>query len=97
MEAIYFDRVDIGRLVELAPLVFDAAKDGDAVARAIVDRQAHEVVLMAGTAIKRLRMTKLDVHVVLGGGIFRTDDRRFFQSGSRKGSPRWRPRRRSRS
>jgi N-acetylglucosamine kinase-like BadF-type ATPase len=79
MEAIYFDRVDPGRLVELAPLVFNADKEGDAVARGIVDRQALEIVLMAGTAIKRLRMTKLDVHVVLGGGLFRTDDRRFFE------------------
>ena len=79
MEAMYFDRVDPARVVELAPIVFNAAADGDAVARAIVDRQADEIVLMAGTAIKRLRMTKLDVHVVLGGGVFRTDDRQFFE------------------
>ncbi len=70
-----------------------AAVAGDAVARDIVDRQADEIVMMAGTAIKRLRMTKLDVHVVLGGGIFRTDDAAFFhriQEGLRRRRPRGR-------
>ena len=79
LEAIYFDRLEPGRLVELAPLVFKEAAGGDAVARDIVDRQADEIVLMAGTAIRRLRMAKLDVHVVLGGGVFRTLDTAFFE------------------
>lgn len=79
MEAMYFGRLESGRLVELAPLVFSEAAGGDAVARQIVDRQADEIVLMAGTAIKRLRMTKLDVDVVLGGGIFHTTDGPFFE------------------
>jgi hypothetical protein len=34
---------------------------------------------MAGTAIRRLRMTKLDVEIVLGGGIFRNRDDPFFE------------------
>ena len=70
MEAMYFGRVPEARVAELAPLVFDAATDGDPVATSIVERQGGEVVSMAGAAIRRLRMTKLDVHVVLGGGIF---------------------------
>ena len=78
MEAIYFERLDEGRLSELAPVVFRAARDGDAIARSVVDRQADEVAVMACAAIRRLRMTRLDVDVVLGGGIFRTDDRGFF-------------------
>jgi N-acetylglucosamine kinase-like BadF-type ATPase len=78
LEALYYGRLSEERLVELAPLVFRAAIDGDPVARSVVDRQADEIVAMATTAIKRLRMQRLDVHVVLGGGIFRTDDRLFF-------------------
>lgn len=77
-EAMYFQRIDDERLSELAPLVFEAAMDGDAVAREIVNRQADEIVTMAGTAIRRLRMTKLDVQVVLGGGIFRNRDDSFY-------------------
>lgn len=79
MEAMHFGRIDEDRVAELSPTVFRAAEEGDAVARGIVDRQADEVVALAATAIRRLRMTKLDVDVVLGGGIFRNDDRRFFE------------------
>lgn len=79
MQAIYFGRLSESRVAELPPLVFVAATEGDAVARSIVDRQADEVVAMAGTAIRRLRMTDLDVHVVLGGGIFRNGFAPFFE------------------
>ena len=58
--------------------MFRAATEGDAVARSVVDRQADEVVALAGAAIRRLRMTRLDVDVVLGGGIFRNEDAGFF-------------------
>jgi N-acetylglucosamine kinase-like BadF-type ATPase len=78
MEAVYFDRLPVERLVELAPTVFEAAKAGDEVATDIVWRQADEIVTMAGTAIRRLKMTKLDVNVVLGGGIFRNNFAGFF-------------------
>ena len=78
MEAIYFGRIDEQRLAEVAPVLFKVAIQGDAIAREVVERQADEVVTMAGTAIRRLRMQRLDVHVVLGGGVFRTDDHAFF-------------------
>ncbi len=79
LEALYYGRLDEERILEIAPFVFHEAEAGDAVARSIVERQADEVVAMAGTAIARLRMTKLDVHVVLGGGIFHTRDEQFFE------------------
>jgi N-acetylglucosamine kinase-like BadF-type ATPase len=78
MEAMYFHRLDEDRVIELPPVVFRAAARGDAVAREIVDRQADEVVAMAGTAISKLRMRSLDVEVVLGGGIFRNRYPAFF-------------------
>jgi len=90
MEAIYFGRIDEQRLAEVAPVLFKVASQGDAVAREVVERQADEVVTMAGTAIRRLRMQRLDVHVVLGGGVFRTDDHAFFDrigSGLREIAP----------
>ena len=79
MEALYFGRLAEDRLVELPPIVFRAAADGDAVALDIVERQAEEIACMAGTAIRRLRMRDLDVDVVLGGGIFRNRFRPFFE------------------
>jgi N-acetylglucosamine kinase-like BadF-type ATPase len=77
MEAIHLGRMDVDRLAELPPVVFRAAAD-DVVARGILDRQADEIVAMAGTAIRKLRMTALDVPVVLGGGIFHNDFAPFF-------------------
>ena len=78
MEAIYFGRIEEERLAEIAPIVFRAAAGGDAVAREIVDRQADEIVIMATTAMRRLRMLRLDTDVVIGGGIFRAQDPAFF-------------------
>jgi len=78
MEAMYFHRIGEDRVSELAPIVFAAAAEGDRVANTIVEQQADEVVTMATTAIRRLRMTKLDVDVVLGGGIFRNRYRAFY-------------------
>lgn len=79
MEAMHLGRMEQDRLVELPPTVFGAAAQGDAVAMSILDRQADEIVAMAGTAIRKLRMNTLDVHVVLGGGIFRNDFQPFFE------------------
>jgi N-acetylglucosamine kinase-like BadF-type ATPase len=79
MEAIYLGRLPSSRMSELSPLVFEGAAQGDTVARSIADRQADEVVTMAGAAMRRLRMTDLDVHVVLGGGIFRNGFAPFFE------------------
>lgn len=78
VEALHVGRIAEDRVVELAPLVFRAAAEDDAVARAVVDRQADEVVAMGGTAIRRLRMSALDVDVVLGGGVFKAEDPRFL-------------------
>jgi N-acetylglucosamine kinase-like BadF-type ATPase len=78
MEAMYFHSIEEERVNELAPLVFVAAGDGDGVARSVVDQQADEIVTMATTAIRRLRMAKLDVDVVLGGGIFRNRFQPFY-------------------
>jgi N-acetylglucosamine kinase-like BadF-type ATPase len=77
-KAFYFERIPRGRLIELAPVVFAAATDGDAVARSIIDRLADELVAMAGALIRRLRMTKLDPEVVLAGGVFRATDPAFY-------------------
>jgi N-acetylglucosamine kinase-like BadF-type ATPase len=75
--AMYHGRVGQRRIGELAPVVFAAAIDGDAAARAIVDRLADEVVVMAGAMIRRLRLRRLDPEIVLGGGVFRTPDAVF--------------------
>jgi N-acetylglucosamine kinase-like BadF-type ATPase len=70
VEALFLDRIDQRRVLELVPLVFAAADAGDEVAAELVARQVDEIVAMAGAAIRRLDLTGHDVEVVLGGGLF---------------------------
>ena len=60
-------------VLELPPLVFAAAANGDAVARSIVD----EVVTMVVASLRRLRLLRAEVDVTLGGGVFRAEDPAF--------------------
>jgi N-acetylglucosamine kinase-like BadF-type ATPase len=76
--AFYFERIPESRVNDLAPLVFAEAAAGDAAARAIIDRLADELAAMAGSLIRRLHMTRLEVEVVLAGGVFRNTDASFY-------------------
>ena len=58
----------------LAPVVFAAAAARDDVAAGIVDAFADEVAVMATALIRRLRLTRTDLDVVLGGGTLQTGD-----------------------
>jgi N-acetylglucosamine kinase-like BadF-type ATPase len=71
MVGLHTGRLDDSRMFELAPVVIGAANEGDAVARAIVERQADEVAVLVCTALRRLRLRRVDVDVVLGGGVAR--------------------------
>ncbi|MET7466765.1 BadF/BadG/BcrA/BcrD ATPase family protein [Nonomuraea sp. NPDC005501] len=71
---IHFGRVDAARLHELAPGVLAAASAGDAVATALAERQAEEVVVMAEVCLRRLGMLRTPAEVVLGGGVLRARD-----------------------
>jgi N-acetylglucosamine kinase-like BadF-type ATPase len=89
--ALYSGRIPEARIRELAPLAFEASRAGDAVAAAIIDRLADEVVAMAGAAIRRLRLQRSPVPVALGGGMFRDRDPRLLgriESGVRTIAPR---------
>lgn len=90
-KALYDERIEEARLMELAPIVFDAATDGDAVARSIVDRLADELVSMGVALVRRLHLTRLDPEVVLAGGVFRATDPAFYErleAGIRRVAPR---------
>lgn len=78
--AMYTGRIRERRVAELSPVVFAAATAGDPVARSIVDRLATELVAMARALIRRLHLSRLDPDVVLGGGVFRTNDKAFFDA-----------------
>lgn len=79
LEAVYTGELPFDRLLDLAPLVLEAASAGDAGARATADLLADELAGMARAAITRLDLGNLKVEVVLGGGVFQTTDSRFHQ------------------
>ncbi|MGW7255679.1 N-acetylglucosamine kinase [Streptomyces sp. NPDC054834] len=69
IEALHLERVEHLRRHELTPVLFATAADGDAVARAVVERLAQEVVTMASVALSRLDLLDEETPVLLGGGV----------------------------
>ncbi|MBU3871484.1 ATPase [Streptomyces sp. 4503] len=69
IEALHLGQLDPARRHELTPVLFAVADAGDGIARAIVDRQAEEVVTMATVALGRLDLLGEETPVVLGGGV----------------------------
>ncbi|GGR65844.1 kinase [Streptomyces humidus] len=69
IEALHLERIPSARRHELTPVLFATATEGDAVARAVVDRLADEVVTMATVALARLELLEEETPVLLGGGV----------------------------
>ncbi|MCX5389101.1 N-acetylglucosamine kinase [Streptomyces sp. NBC_00094] len=69
IEALHFERIPKQRTHELPPVLFAVAEEGDLVARALVDRQAEEIVALATAALEKLDLMTGPADVVLGGGI----------------------------
>jgi N-acetylglucosamine kinase-like BadF-type ATPase len=66
---IHQGKIGDDELTGLAPLLLRAADEGDPVARAVVNRLAGEISVMAITAMRRLDITGLATPVILGGGV----------------------------
>ena len=69
IEAVHLGSISEAQCLELTPLLFDVAADGDVTARRIVRRQAEEVVALALAAMRRLDVLDEPIDVVLGGGV----------------------------
>jgi N-acetylglucosamine kinase-like BadF-type ATPase len=69
IEALHLERIAPARRHELTPVLFATSDAGDAVARAILDRQADEIVALATVALGRLDLLDEEADVVLGGGV----------------------------
>jgi N-acetylglucosamine kinase-like BadF-type ATPase len=77
VEALHLGRLPATSLTDLTPLLFAAAEAGDAVAAAVVDRQAEEIVLMAQVLLCRLDLQQAEVPVVLGGSVLAAQEPRL--------------------
>jgi N-acetylglucosamine kinase-like BadF-type ATPase len=82
-EAVYRERIEQRRFVELAPVVLAAAAD-DAVADQILERLAAEIAALARVALTRLELADDAVDVLLGGGLVQTGDGRLVDAVRRE-------------
>ncbi|MFJ4921976.1 N-acetylglucosamine kinase [Streptomyces sp. NPDC088725] len=69
IEALHLGHIPYARTHELTPVLFATGAAGDPVARALVDRLAEEVVVMATVALGRLDLLDTEAPVLLGGGV----------------------------
>jgi N-acetylglucosamine kinase-like BadF-type ATPase len=67
--ALYHGRLSEEQVRELAPLVFDGLRQGDAASITIADALADEIVAFVVAAIRRLHLTRSAVPVVLAGAV----------------------------
>jgi N-acetylglucosamine kinase-like BadF-type ATPase len=74
---IYTGAIPYARLFELARVLLDAAAEGDGPAREMADVLADEITAFVRAAVVRLDLHDEAVEVVLGGGIFDTNDIAF--------------------
>jgi len=77
VEALHFGRLPATAVNDLTPLLFVEAEAGDAVAGAVVGRQAEEIVLMADVLLRRLGLQDAAVPVVLGGSVLAAQEPRL--------------------
>jgi N-acetylglucosamine kinase-like BadF-type ATPase len=69
IEAVHLGKLSESQCLDLTPVLFSVAADGDPTAVAIVRRQASEVVALAVAAMRRLDVLEEPFEVVLGGGV----------------------------
>lgn len=67
--AVHLGTLTESQCMELTPVLFAVAAEGDEVASDLVRRQAEEVVALAVAAMRRLGVLGEPVPVVLGGGV----------------------------
>jgi len=74
VEGLHFGRIAHDELAGLAPVVLEAARAGDPVARSIVERLGDEIGLLARVTLERLDLHDVPVPIVLGGGVLAAGD-----------------------
>ena len=69
--ALHLGEVDLARVHELTPLLFQVAAGGDPVAGQLVHRQVAEILVQHRVAATRLDLLRSPHALVLGGGVLR--------------------------
>lgn len=71
LRGLYHHKIGGQQLMELVPLLFEVAAEGDVPARQLVIAMGKEVATTAKALLRRLSLQDAEVEVVLAGGVFR--------------------------
>jgi len=71
---VYAEKMSVTDIAALAPMVTESAKQGDQVAKRIVEETAEGIATLANTVILRLNMQDMSFPVATIGGVFRAGD-----------------------
>jgi len=71
MQRVYAERMSISEIAAVAPLVTEAADEGDAVAKRILTEAGRELASYAIAIAKALGMENEDVEIYMTGGVFK--------------------------
>ncbi len=82
--ALHFGEMPRSRIHELVPVLLRVAAAGDGPARAVVERLAEEVFLLARAAFDRLDLRDQPTDVVLGGSVLAARDPLLMEGVSRR-------------
>jgi N-acetylglucosamine kinase len=74
MQRLYFDGMGKREIAALAPLVLDAARAGDRIARELVDEGMGHLAACVDAMARRLKMTGAPVEIALVGGLFQAEN-----------------------
>ena len=88
--ALHFGDLDMDRVPELAPLLFEVAATGDEVASALVTRQAEEILAQHRVAATRLDLIDRPHALVLGGAVLQARHAQLHDqvaAGARRQAP----------
>ena len=73
-ERDYYDSFQSLNVASFAPVVFEAAREDDTIAREILEKAGREIALSALAVLRRLFGLEEEVPVVLGGSVFQKGD-----------------------
>jgi N-acetylglucosamine kinase-like BadF-type ATPase len=71
LDAIHAEVLPSDQIYKVAPLVFEAALEGDEVAQDLVIRTGNEIGHVAGSLLRRMEMYREPCDIVTGGSIFK--------------------------
>ena len=89
MQRVYAEKMSISEIAAVAPLVAEAADEGDSVAKRILTEAGRELASYAIAIAKALGMENEDVEVYMTGGVFKAGSHvlKPFEEGIKKIMP----------